>query len=175
MIRRFALASAILITAGSAAPAMADFTNGTATSDINVSATVISSCSISTTPLAFGDYDPLVTHATTDLDATATVTTTCSNGGGIKYIRLGQGANATTGSTNLNPERRLKNSGNGYINYNIYLDSERILIWGDDISSSLPVFVTGSAQNTTIYGRIPAGQAADATTYSDTVVATVEW
>ncbi|MBD2131755.1 spore coat protein U domain-containing protein [Sphaerospermopsis sp. FACHB-1094] len=170
MIRRFALASAILITAGYAAPAMA----GTATSDINVSATVISNCSISTTPLAFGDYDPLVTHATTHLDATATVTTTCSNGRGT-YIRLGQGANAATGSTNVSPGRRLKNSGNGYINYNIYQNSARTTNWGNTVDTSPNVTGTGSAQVTTIYGRIPAGQAADATTYSDTVVATVEW
>ncbi|MBD2145949.1 spore coat U domain-containing protein [Sphaerospermopsis sp. FACHB-1194] len=170
MIRRFALASAILITAGYAAPAMA----GTATSNITVSTTVIHSCSISTTPLAFGDYDPIVTHATTHLDATATVTTTCSNGGGT-YIRLGQGANAATGSTNVSPERRLKSSINEYINYNIYQNSGRTTIWGNTLDTSPNPMGNGSAQVTTIYGRIPAGQTADDTTYSDTVVATVEW
>ncbi|MDB9448177.1 hypothetical protein [Anabaena sp. CS-542/02] len=64
MIRRFALASAILIAAGSAAPAMAD----TATSNINLSATVPVSCTISTSRLAFGAYDPIGTNATTALD-----------------------------------------------------------------------------------------------------------
>jgi spore coat protein U-like protein len=171
MIRHFALASAILIAAGSAAPAMA----GTATSDITVSATVPTRCTISTTALAFGNYDPIGTHATANLDATATVTTTCTNGMGT-YVMLGQGANAGSGSSDASPVRRLKSAGSAYINYYIYQDSARTTVWGNTVgSNSVNVTGTGSAQNTPIYGRIPAGQAADATTYSDTVVATVAW
>ena len=171
MIRRFALASAILIAAGSAAsaaPAMA----GSVTSEITVSATVPSSCSISTTPLAFGSYDPIGTNATAPLDITATVTTTCTNAMGTRIL-LGQGANPSSGSSNFSPGRRLKSAAGGYINYSIYQDSGRGMVWGNDVSTGMSINGTGGPQDTTIYGRIPAGQAADAVPYSDTVVATI--
>ncbi|MDB9521858.1 hypothetical protein PN480_07835 [Dolichospermum circinale CS-1225] len=55
MIRRFALASAIFIAVGSAAPAMAD----TATSNLTVSSNVANNCTISTGLISFGAYDPI--------------------------------------------------------------------------------------------------------------------
>ncbi|HUM14049.1 MAG TPA: spore coat protein U domain-containing protein, partial [Candidatus Nitrosotalea sp.] len=51
---------------GMAAPAFAQ----TATANLGVSATVAKNCSISTTPVAFGAYDPIVTNATNPLDGT---------------------------------------------------------------------------------------------------------
>ncbi|WP_250122895.1 spore coat protein U domain-containing protein [Chroococcidiopsis sp. CCMEE 29] len=74
-----------LLVAGIAAPAMA----GTATSDLGVSATVTFTCTISTTPVDFGTYDPL---ASSILGATGIVSTTCTLGTPVQ-ITLGQGLN----------------------------------------------------------------------------------
>src|SRR5512141_951416 len=68
------------------------------TSNLAVSATVITNCSISTTAVAFGNYDPT---AATDLGAAGTITGSlkvrCTNGTAAN-VGLGLGANAT-GST----------------------------------------------------------------------------
>lgn len=69
MIRRFALASAILIAAGSAAPAMAS----TSSTNLSVTATVPVSCTISTGLLAFGSYDPIGTHSSSTLNVTGSL------------------------------------------------------------------------------------------------------
>ncbi|MFM6025467.1 MAG: spore coat protein U domain-containing protein, partial [Dolichospermum sp.] len=94
MIRRFALASAILIAFGSAAPAMAS----TATSDLTVSSNVANNCTISTSPIDFGAYDPISANASIDLDGTGTVTVTCTSGASAT-ITLGQGNYPGFGST----------------------------------------------------------------------------
>jgi spore coat protein U-like protein len=65
-ITRVALVAGGLIL-GAAAPALAQ----TATANLSVTATVTKNCSITTTPVAFGSYDPVVTNATTPLDGTA--------------------------------------------------------------------------------------------------------
>ena len=45
-----------------------------------VTASINANCTMSTTDLAFGAYDPIVANATSDLRATATVSTTCTSG-----------------------------------------------------------------------------------------------
>ena len=49
---------------------------GSATSNFSVTASVASNCTISTTSIAFGAYDPIVANATTPLDTTGSVTIT---------------------------------------------------------------------------------------------------
>ncbi|MCU1308822.1 MAG: Spore coat domain protein [Acidobacteriaceae bacterium] len=86
------LALAILALSGTSAFA------GTATSNLSATATVTANCTISTNPLAFGAYDPLVANASTALPGTGIVTVICTNGSAAT-ITLGQGSNANTGST----------------------------------------------------------------------------
>src|SRR5262245_28710611 len=52
----------------------------TATSTMNVSATVSNTCTISAGALAFGTYDPVSANASLPLRATATLTVNCTNG-----------------------------------------------------------------------------------------------
>jgi spore coat protein U-like protein len=170
MIRRFVLASAILIAVGSAAPAMAS----TASTDLTVQADVIAGCTISTNPMSFGNYDPISSHLFTDLEASGTVTTTCSNGLSAS-ITLGQGGNADPGSDNDNPLRRLSNNAStpAFLDYRLYQNPGRSVVWGNSTNSDAEIQGTGSAQDITIYGTIPGGQPASSGSYSDTVVATV--
>ncbi|MFM6255704.1 MAG: spore coat protein U domain-containing protein, partial [Dolichospermum sp.] len=126
MIRRFALASALLIAAGSAAPAMA----GTATANLTVSSNVVNKCNISASPIDFGDYDPIVANSgpSEDLDGTGTVTVTCTSGAPVT-ITLGQGNNPGSGSTDASPMRRLNNGAN-YLSYGIYQNIQRTAVLG---------------------------------------------
>ena len=145
----------------------------TQTANLDVSATVSANCSITTAAVAFGTYDPVITNATTALDSTGTITTTCTNGASVTIL-LGQGSNANTGSTDAAPERRML-SGANYLNYQLYSDTSRTVVWGNDTTTDVAETGTGSAVNTTVYGSVPAGQNVPAGTYSDTVVATVSF
>ncbi|WP_414521126.1 spore coat U domain-containing protein [Umezakia ovalisporum] len=168
MIRRFALASAILIAAGSAAPAMA----GTSSADLNVIATVPTNCTISTNSLGFGNYDPIGTNATTSLTAAGSVTTTCTTGTSAT-ITLGQGINANAGSTDAVPMRRLKDTGSNYLSYGLYQDSGLGTVWGNTAGTGVSETGNGTARVTNVYGSISGAQNVPAGSYSDTVVATV--
>ncbi|MDB9320881.1 spore coat U domain-containing protein [Nodularia spumigena CS-591/04] len=170
MIRRFALASAIFIAAGSAAPAMA----GTETSNVEVTATVSRSCTISANPIAFGNYDPIGTHATAALEATGSLTTTCTNGSS-SLVTLSQGNSPEASSTDAEPRRRLENGNNDFLSYEIFTGETRVANWGNTDNSSVMVSGTGQQVNTTIYARIPAAQNVSSGNYTDTVVATIDF
>lgn len=65
-------------------------------------------------------------------------------------------------------------SGLGALDCNLYVDPDRLQVWGDGTGGSLTVpstFVLGA--NLSIYGRVPAGQNPRAGTYVDTIVVTV--
>ncbi len=141
-----------------------------ATANLAVSATVVNNCSITTAPLAFGSYDPVVTNASTDLDGTGTVSVACTKGS-TATIGLGVGSNAS-GST-----RRMKDSGSNYLSYEIYQDSSRATVWGNSGAGLLSPAAAPSkaARAFTVYGRVPASQDVPAGSYADTVVATVNF
>ncbi len=145
---------------------------GTATANLTVSATVANNCAISTTAVAFGNYDPIVANAATALNSTGTVTVTCTTGSS-PVITLGQGSNANTGSTDPVPLRRMGSSGS-FLAYYLYQNTARTTVWGNT-SGTGPAAVTGNgaAQAYTVYGQIPSGQNVAAGSYTDTVVATV--
>jgi spore coat protein U-like protein len=142
------------------------------TADVEISAEVIASCSITALPVAFGNYDAL--SATPD-DATGSVAVSCSTGSNPK-IWLGQGLNAGAGSTPAVPVRRMVN-GTNFLSYQLYQDSSRSTIWGGTDGSS-PAAQTATDLNpvsSTIYGRLPVNQTSTVGSYSDTVVATVNF
>ena len=63
-----------------------------ASTSLNVTASVANNCTIGTNPLAFGAYDPVVAHASANLDGTGTVNITC-NKGAVTTVGLDLGAN----------------------------------------------------------------------------------
>lgn len=141
------------------------------TANLSVTATVSANCTISTTAVAFGEYDPVVTNASTVLDATGKVSVTCTNGA-PSLITLGQGPDPDAASTDAAPVRRMK-SGSNYLSYQLYSEATHTTVWGNDATSDVPNTGTGANQDITVYGRVPAGQNVPTGNYTDTVVATI--
>jgi spore coat protein U-like protein len=142
----------------------------TATANLAVSATIANNCTITTSPVGFPAYDPIVTHASTPDDSTTgSVTVTCTKGAAAT-IGLGLGANVS-GS-----QMRMAN-GTNYLNYALYQDSGHATVWGTSGAGLLSPGAAPSkaARTFTVYGRIPAAQDLPAGTYTDTVVATVNF
>jgi spore coat protein U-like protein len=150
---------------GMAAPALAQ----TATANLSVTATVTKNCSITTTAVAFGSYDPVVANATTPLDGTGSVVVTCTKGAGTR-IDLGLGGNAS-GSV-----RRML-GGADLLTYELYTDSGRSTVWGSGAGAGQTIAAAPNKnpRTFTVYGRVAAGQDVGAASYADTVVATINF
>lgn len=138
-----------------------------ATATIDVSATVLKSCAVSTTALAFGEYTPSNGTAS---DATSTISVTCTNGTTYEIaLDAGAGSGATVSSRKMT---YLTNT----LTYELFRDSARLLTWGDTTLINTVVGVgDGEAASHTVYGRIAAGQYEVAGSYSDTVTVTVTY
>ena len=98
------------------------------------------------------------------------MTITCTKGTAAT-IGLGLGSNA------LVNQRRMKDATTDYLNYALYLDAGRTTIWGT-ASPNLLTPVAAPDKNPrafTVYGRIPSAQDVPAGSYTDTVVATVNF
>jgi spore coat protein U-like protein len=151
-----------------------------ATSDLTVTATVNTSCTINTTPVSFGDYSPANTQPTF---VSGSVTVACVKGS-IPVISLSSGLNP-----GVNPgERAMKNTvGNDLLSYFLYKPASTISNtacttsetnpWGSIGAERFePGAATGIAASTyNICGKIPAAQDVSTGSYQDTVTATVEF
>ena len=157
-------------TAGLALVFAAHTTAATATANLCVSATVTNNCTISTTALAFGSYDPVAANAATDLDGTGAVSVACTKGT-TATVGLGLGSNAS-GST-----RRMSDGSGNFLTYELYQDSGHITVWGAAGAGLLSPAAAPSkaARNFTVHGRVISNQDVTAGSYSDTVVATVNF
>lgn len=165
---RFALISLLSASMVVAPHAQATTASGT----FQVSATVVSSCTVSGALLNFGNsLDPL--SASVPVDNTSALTVQCTNTTPYS-VALSAGANAG-GATNF-ASRAIKN-GSHTLGYQLYLDSGRSSVWGDGTSSSNTQSGTGSGSNQTltIYGRLPSLSGAVPGTYTDTVTVTITY
>lgn len=162
---------ACLLALALAAAVAPDADAASATGNFQVSATVVSACSVSATTLNFGSaIDP--TAAALPLDASTTMTVLCT--ATTPYsVALNAGANAG-GASNFTA-RQIKN-GTHTLGYQLYLDGTRATVWGDGTASStLPGVGIGSNQTLTIYGRLPSLTGAAPGTYTDTVTVTISY
>jgi spore coat protein U-like protein len=135
----------------------------TVTDTFQVTATVLSVCSVTATDLAFGNYDA---SSGTPNDATSTVSATCTPSETYDIaIDVGSGSGATFAN-------RKMTSGANTLNYSLYTTAARTTIWGDGTGGTATQAGTGNgaAQNLTVYGRIPVGQYVAAGSYVDTTV-----
>jgi spore coat protein U-like protein len=141
-----------------------------ATASLTVNATVAKNCTISTAPVTFGAYDPVAANVTAPLDATGRVTVTCTKGAAAT-VGLGPGNNAQ-GTT-----RRMSQGAAAYLNYELYRDSSHSTVWGDATGTTLPVppAPNRNPRDFTVYARIASAQDATVGSYTDTVVATVNF
>jgi spore coat protein U domain-containing protein, fimbrial subunit CupE1/2/3/6 len=150
---------------GLTAPGLAQ----TSSSGVSVTAIVGKNCSITTTAVNFGSYDPLVANATSPLDGTGAVIVACTKGAGTR-IDLGLGANPS-GST-----RRMQ-AGTDFLAYELYQNAGRTTTWrsGSSAGQTIATAPNKNPRTFVVYGRVPAGQDVAAGSYSDTVLATINF
>jgi spore coat protein U-like protein len=150
---------------------------GSASATLDVSATVVAACQISTGAVNFGNYDPLVVA---DKQASGTVTVTCANGLAWEVL-LDEGSNPDTagGSTPAAPIRQMigtdpTNTG-VLLSYSLWKDSNHTQTWQGATGGGVSGSGNGGAQVTTVYGLMTHGQNKALGAYSDQVTATVNY
>jgi spore coat protein U-like protein len=162
MIKAAAAGAALLVAA---TPASAAVT----TTNLSVTANVAASCTVSATALAFGTYNSL---AAANDDVTTTMNVACTPG---TTWTATAGLGAGTGATFAVRKLTIASTTNT-LNYTLYTDSARTILWGDGVApnGSYTGTGTGATQANTIYGRIPGSQNTAAVgSYTDTVAVTV--
>jgi spore coat protein U-like protein len=172
-MKAFAKISLVLATAILTVAASSSASAQTSTSNLSVTANINNNCAISSTPVAFGNYDPIVGNLTSDLTATGTVLVTCTIGDNT-VITLGEGLNKLGGSTPAVPLRQAANSGNK-LNYFLYQESSHTTGWGNTGAAGISITGSGIQQSIPVYGVIGHGQNMPAGSYTDTVVVTVSF
>ena len=169
MAKTFPIRIAFLAGACAAAALASPAAAGTTSSNLSVSASVNASCTVSTTALDFGGVDTL---SASPVDGTGGVSVTCTNGTDwTAAADAGSGSGASFAT-------RLMSAGGNTLSYTLYTNAGRTTVWGDGSGSTATIGNTGSgsAQNVTVYGRIPAGQTSvPAGAYSDTVSVTITY
>jgi spore coat protein U-like protein len=120
---------------------------------------------LSVTPVAFGMYSPV---ATVPLDAVGTITYKCA-GALAPAITLSRGSAPTYSPREMR-------QGAQVLQYNLYIDAARTVIWGDGTGgSSTYTGTSGGAQSVPVYGSIFPLQDAGAGNYSDTIIVTINF
>ena len=142
--------------------------SATATGTLTVTATVANTCIIGDATLAFGSYEPVVTHASANLDGSTKVSITCTKGASAKIY-----------STTAIADRKITNqtAGTDALSYTLYTDSGLSTALGiDDNAGTIDVTnATGQAQDIDLYGRIAGGQNVSAGNYSGTANLTISY
>ncbi|MDN3646902.1 spore coat U domain-containing protein [Pontixanthobacter aestiaquae] len=156
----------IMLAAGAAAlsasPAFAQDTD-----DMLVTATVVDSCTVTASPMAFGT---LTTLGTANIDSSASIALACTPDAAYD-VSLDLGLNAGAGT-----QRELVNGADTTqrIPYDVYQDAARTASWGTGTGNTVAGTATGGVATLTAYGRIPASASAvTAGSYSDSVTVTV--
>lgn len=126
-------------------------------------------CSLSTSTLNFGLYNPISGSPST---ITGSLTVNCTGLLGlipvVYTLSLSQG-NGTFSN------RVMKGVG-GNLTYNIYTTATFNSVWGDGtggtslVNGSLNATILGASQNVSVYGQIPSNQLVPAGTYTDNLV-----
>jgi spore coat protein U-like protein len=138
------------------------------------------SCSVSTTEVAFGVYDPANPLPN---DRNGSVAATCTTTGTVHLtFQLDRGANSTA-----LPARRMR-SGTNYMSYNLYTTVTRNVIWGDGNNGTSTIARRTGNDNggctgdrilfwswitCPVYGRIPINQDVSIGSYTDQVTVTI--
>lgn len=154
-----------------------------APANIAVSATVSQGCSISTTAaLAFGAYDPIGTNATAALNATGQVSVACSKGATGLTIGMDNGTHV------VGEQRHMQGTvATDILQYNLFQPPTNVageacsfpgtIAWTASGAGLLPLTTAPSkvARLYNVCGTIPGGQDSTTGTYTDTVVATLNF
>jgi spore coat protein U-like protein len=145
--------------------------------NLSVTATVAANCTISTTAVAFGAYDPVGANLASALDNVAApgkVTVNCTTGSAAT-VQLGQGGHADAGSTDAVPDRRMSDGAGTphFLDYALYSNAGLSTIWGNDATVDVAYTGTGASADLNVYGVVAANQQAPVGSYTDTVIALI--
>jgi spore coat protein U-like protein len=163
-----------LVVLGSIVVAM-PLVAATKNANLDVSATVVSNCTITTLPVAFGNYDTLVANATTpagDVTATGSVDVACTKGASGLRIDLDNGVG-------LPASRRMAGPAADVLYYDLYTDALLATRWGTGAGAggglSIADAPSKAVRSFTVYGLLPGAQDVTAGSYNDTVIATINY
>jgi spore coat protein U-like protein len=149
-------------------PTCASLTTAAGTFGFTASDTVINNCTIAATGLTFQTGASGLLNQ--DLTTQGSLTVQCTNNDAYK-ITLSPGA-----STVQTARTMVGTAGGATVNYQLYTDSARSLIWGDGTGGTVASTGTGTGNSQTIiiYGKVPAQSPTPRpTTYTDTITATI--
>jgi spore coat protein U-like protein len=177
-----ALVLASMLGVGAAMLSSAPAHAASATSNLSVTASVTANCTISTTAVAFGAYDPVVANASTALNGNGSVSIACTKGS-APNITLDLGANASGSQRNM----LVTGGGTDVLAYQLYQPPNTTpgtactfpgsTVWGTSVATTFtptaPSSKTGRSYN--VCGTVAAGQDVSVGSYQDTVVATVNF
>ena len=126
-------------------------------------------CSLSSTSISFAIYD---VFSTNPLDTNGSIVYRCGNADNNISISLDRG-----GASSFNPRQML--NGSQVLNYNLYLDAARTIIWGDGTGGTQTYFIKNPPNNqdvtVPVYGRIPTGQSVTKRASSNTITLTINF
>ena len=138
----------------------------TASSNILVTATVLSFCTIAASPLPFGNYSAPALAVNTSIVVACTATTGYS---------VGLSAGGATGAT-VTTRQMTGATGTTPLNYALFRDAGFTLNWGLTTGTNTVAGTgTGLPQTITVFGQVAANQLVTPGLYSDTVVATITY
>jgi spore coat protein U-like protein len=126
------------------------------------------SCTVTTTPAGFGDYDMSLS---TPLDTVAEISATCA----VAYtVKLDPGQNSMG---DYHSRQMRSAAGDSTLYYNLYRDAARTEVWGDGIGNTFTRSSAGKgrAEALMIYGRIPPRQNVKTGLYTDSITVVLEW
>lgn len=169
------LTLALLAAAGLASAA-------SATQNLTVSASVANNCTIATTAVAFGSYDPIVANAAAGANlnnGAGKVTVTCTKKSSGVTLALGNGSNFAAGA-------RRMTDGTDMLAYELYQPPSAVpstactfpgtTVWnGTNTLAPAAAAFDGTAKDFFVCGTIAKGQNVQVGSYADTVVATVNF
>ncbi len=138
---------------------------GTATATFTAQIAIAAACMInSASSLNFGTQGVLAAN----VDQTSTIQVTCTSTTPYTIgLDAGTGAGATVAMRKLT-------SGGNTVGYTLYSDAAHATVWGNTpASDTVAAAGSGSAQNFTVYGRVPPQAAPAPGNYSDTITVTV--
>jgi spore coat protein U-like protein len=139
------------------------------TADFDVKATVTKNCTITATPVQFQDYDPVVAHATAAATGTGNISVACTKGVASAKVALSNG-----GHYDSTASVRQMASGGEMLAYELLTPDNTAWTSGTG-SYQIPTSIGRAARNFAVNGRIPGGQDVPTGSYSDAIVATVNF
>ena len=137
----------------------------TAQTTFKVTTKVQAVCNVTAVDLAFGTY---TSAAGTPLQSTTLLRTTCTPG---STYNVGLNEGTTTGAT---VNQRKMAAGANSLNYQLYSDPARSVIWGNTTGTNTVTGAgTGLPVDHTVFGAVPANQVVPAGDYQDTITVRV--